>query len=186
MSEMIGVNIEIGGELPVAKIGEFLKILNDDISDINTGPTDEEGLRNEAGKDPIKWYGIANYGLAKDLTNFCKDNKLSYIFMSDAKYEYDAQKEFWTPDRKYAVTINCTQDGTEVVRIDLIKPVVDLMLAYVQNPSSAPAKFLGDERYSELLSKLTKRPKRAHAIFQKTLDDMMPTEPKLPPFTIKE
>jgi hypothetical protein len=68
MSEPIGMNIKIGGDLHEEDLEEFLTILNNEIVEI-IGPTTEEELRKTiAGMSPIcpsimphfiQWWGMS-------------------------------------------------------------------------------------------------------------------------------
>jgi hypothetical protein len=89
MSEPIGISIEIGGELPESLLEQLLNAAENQIEDVSEGPTSMKNLRAANGKT-LKWMGLANYGDVSDLTAFCKEHNLSYLFHCEGKYEYSA------------------------------------------------------------------------------------------------
>jgi len=181
----MGLTIEIGGELPANLIDEFLQAFNEECYDI-TGPTTKSGLRKEAGKTSIKWYAMANLGECDDLKAFCKEHKLGYIHHTSASDEYNASLSYWIPGMKNETYIQSNQDSDAVVNIYEIKPMVDFLLEYAKIGKNAIPLFVGTKGLEDIIEKCSKRPGRIHQILKKKINQLLPGEPTLPPFTIKE
>jgi hypothetical protein len=185
MSEPMFMTICIGGELPARLIGDFLHTFDEECAEI-TGPTTEEGLRKEAGEAAIKWYATANYGECDDLKAFCKKHKLGYEHYVETGSECNASLSYWVPGMKNEICLQANQDSDAVVDIDEIKPVVNLLLEYAKIGKDAIPLFVGAKGLEDIIEKCSKKPGQTLQIIEKKINQLLPGEPKLPPFTIKE
>lgn len=82
--------------------------------------------------------------------------------------------------------IASSQDCDPVVRITTIKPYIDLLLEYAKLGDAALPLFIGNEELGNLIEKSLKRPKKALELIKGQLRKLLPVEPTLPPFTIKD
>jgi hypothetical protein len=182
------MSIDIGGELPAHLIDEFLHAFDEGYVDI-TGPTTEPELRKEAGKKSIKWYAwyaTANYGECDDLKTFCRKHKLGYVHHVDALAECNASLTYWIPGMRSETYIQSNQDSDPVVGVNEIKPMIDFLLEYAKTGKNAIPLFVGTKGLEDIIEKCSKKPYQTHQIIKKKLNQLLPGEPKLPPFTIKE
>ena len=178
MSEPIGLTIEIGGMLPASLIKEFFEALDSECYEI-TGPISPGELRQASGKT-IKFYATANYGECEDLKAFCVEHKLGYIHHCEATVEY------WLPGMKQEKELESNQSGDTLISIYKIKPIVDLLLEYAKTGKDAIPLFVGTNGLEDIVEKCCKKPGRTLQIIEKRINQLLPGEPKLPPFTIKE
>jgi len=185
MSEPISMSIRIGGELPAILIEEFISEIADEIFDLYEGPTTEQELRKETN-GIIKWAGQANYGECSGIKSFCKEHNLSYIHHCEAVCEYEASISFWVPGMKEEQDIASSQACDPVIRITTIKPYIDLLIEYAKLGDAALPLFIGNEGLGDLIEKSLKQPKKALELIKRQLRKLLPMEPTLPPFTIKE
>jgi hypothetical protein len=184
MGDPIGMDIWIGGSLPEKLVDKFVKVLRNDLSDV-TGPFTERELRNEIkGNGPIQWMAVPNMGECDDLKEFCRKHKLSYIHHVEAKYEYDAELHYWVPGMKEEKDLASTQDGDQMIAVDKIRPICDLLMAYSQQGPKCLPLFLNTPGLEKIAEAGLKRPSRALKMIEKEINNLMPVEPKLPPFII--
>lgn len=189
MSEYIGMNIKIGGELPSDKIEDLLTAVKDDLSEI-TGPTTEQELRSQSGKI-TGWDATSDYGECDDLKAFCQKNKLGYIHRCDSTGEYDASVAYWIPGMKTETRMNSDQHGSEMIQNSAIKPYITLLLALARDGTKALPLFInieGDEE--DELKKIIEiglkgTTKMMFNKLEKRLNELLPLVPDLPPFIIK-
>ena len=183
MSEPIGMSFEVGGTLPARLIKEFLSEINDELNNI-TGPTTEKELRQEA-----KWNATSNYGECDSLKRFCRKHNLSYIHTSEAKDEFNAQVCYWVPGMKDESSNNASNDGIITVPVHEVHQVVSALLTYAKDPVNALPLLIAEKNGIVKIAVekgLKKGPKEFLKIIEKELIDLLPIEPKLPPFIIKE
>ena len=178
------MTIEIGGELPAGLINEFFAALDSDCYD-TTGPITDGELRQASGK-PIKFYATSNYGECDDIKAFCIKHKLGYIHYVDATNEYNASLSYWVPGMKNETCLQSNQESDVVVNIYEIKPIINLLLEYAKRGKDAIPLFIGDKFLTNIIEKCCKKPGRTLQIIEKRINQLLPGEPKLPPFTIKE
>ena len=185
MSESMSLSIEIGGELPADLIPDFFDAMKSDCYEI-VGPETHTSLRKEAGKKSIKWYATANYGECDDLKTFCRKHKLGYVHHVDALAECNASLTYWIPGMRSETYIQSNQDSDPVVGVNEIKPMIDFLLEYAKTGKNAIPLFVGTKGLEDIIEKCSKKPYQTHQIIKKKLNQLLPGEPKLPPFTIKE
>jgi hypothetical protein len=184
MSEPMGMDIQIGGDLPQNLIEDFLGLLND-LADV-TGPCTEKELRawSGNGKKPITWYAVPHYGECDEVKEFCREHKLGYIHHIEAMYEYDAELHYWVPGMKEEKDLESNQDADQMIAVDKIRPICDLLLAYSQQGPKCLPLFLNTPGLEKIAEAGLKRPSRALKKIEKEINNLMPVEPKLPPFII--
>lgn len=185
MSEPIGMNITIGGNLPKALVGEFLDTVFDDIGNIEQGPTSGKEFQTEVGKGPVKWAGVTNWGQCESLKAFCENHNLPYIHHTDAKDCYDADIHYWVPGMKCEKISKTDTSGDVVIDANIIRPICDLMIALIENPNALPT-FVGvdNEDLLEIVEKGLKRPKSLIPALKKKLNEFLPVPPTLPSLNI--
>jgi hypothetical protein len=183
VSEPIGMNIEIGGNLPANLILEFLNVLRDNLADL-TGPCTEKSLRAESGKSSIKWFAVPNYGECDEVKEFCRKHDLSYIHHIEAKYEYDAELHVWTPDMKEELDLNSTQDGEVMVNATAVRPLCDLLMEYIKIGPKAFPLYINVEGMKRIAEAGLKSPARGLVAIRKRIQTLLPVEPTIPPFVI--
>lgn len=139
MSEDITVHIEIGGKLKEADVDEFLGTLdclyewwrNDDLS---VQPDLKKLLAaTNNGKKSLKLGAHANYGVAADITCFCEGYDLSYIKHDEARYEYSAELNWWTPEGGPGSS-DINQEGDALVRSEPIRRLVTAAIKLAVDP----------------------------------------------------
>ena len=184
MSEPINLTIDVGGELPANLINEFIAALENNCSDI-IGPTTDNELRQVSGK-PVRFYAISNYGECDDLKVFCKKHKLGYVHHVDATNEYNASLSYWVPGMRNETCLESNKESDIVVNTNEIKPVIELLLEYAKIGKDAIPLFIGNKDLTDIIEKCCKKPGRTLQIIEKRINKLLPGEPKLPPFIIKE
>jgi hypothetical protein len=162
-----------------------LGALQDECYDI-IGPTTVKQLHAEAGKKPIKWHATANYGECDNLKAFCVENNLGYIHHSDSTFESNASLVYWMPGMKHEYYMESNQEHSMVVEVNTIKPYTDLLLEYAKRGADALPLFIGSEILAETIEKCLKKPKKALEIIGKRINNLLPGDPILLPFIIKE
>jgi hypothetical protein len=185
MSESMSLTIEIGGVLPAKLMADFFDAMKSECYDI-VGPDTHKSLYKEAGRNSIKWYAQANYGSCKDLKAFCIKHKLGYIHHVEAKYEYNAELYYWVPGMKNEVCLESNQDSDSVISIDKVRPLVELLLEYTKTGKDALPLFVGTPGLEKIIERGCKRPTQILPMLEKELKLLLPGEPRLPPFTIKD
>jgi hypothetical protein len=188
MSEFIGMDITIGGELPVNLIQELFKKIENDFSNI-TGPIVEAELRAEIRKNkPVKWVALSNYGECKSLKSFCRKHKLGYIHTCDSNDQYDPELHYWVPGMKSEVIQTTTKTGQVVALVDQVRPLINLLLEYAKQGDKVLPLFVSnqDEDVKDVIEKSLKNPKKFFPAIEKKIKEFLPTIPILPPLTIKE
>jgi hypothetical protein len=188
MSEYMGMTVTIGGTLPASLIGEFLKVISDELS-IESGPTTESKLRKETNrKKPIQWNAQSNYGQCNDLKAFCTEHGLSYIHTSAASVEYDGTLQYWIPGMEEEGLFSASQSGDPMIYLDNIRPLVNLLMEYAKKGDDALPLFITDknEGVIEVVEKGLKNSKDFLPALSEKLQNILPEVPKLPPLIIKE
>jgi len=186
MSEPIGLNLEVGGDLPASLVPELIQTLKGDLYDINGGPTDVSNVHSLKG--PVSWYATSNWGECDDLKIFLRKNYLSYIHKCDASGEYDASVSYWIPGMKAEWVLQGNTNGDVVLAVDAIKPLCDLLLSLAESGPKALPLFIDSksETVKEIVQKALKtgNHKRIYTSLRKHIEALMPTVPTLPPFRI--
>jgi hypothetical protein len=185
MSEPIGISIEIGGELPASLLERLLNAAEDQIEDISEGPTSMKDLRAANGKT-LRWQGLANYGDVSNLMTFCKKHKLSFIYHCEGKYEYCAEVAFWVPGMEGEQSVSSDQSGNWLAGINDIRPLAELLLGLAKDGYKILPAFLTRPGLEDLVEKGLKYPSRLIPNVEKLIKRLLPEEPTIPPFTIKE
>ena len=187
MSEYMGMTIEIGGTIHAQYIPEFLKRINDDLTDIN-GPSTEEELRKIAGKKSITLYAQSNYGECDNLKAFCREHGLSYIHTCQANDEYDGSYVYWEPGMDDEEGSSATQAGDMTVRVNHVRPLVILLLEYAKKGDRILPLTMNDEHdgIKRAVEKGLKNPTEFLPTLEEELLKALPTEPHLKPFKIQE
>ena len=132
----------------------------------------------------IQWYAIANYGEPDTLKAFCKENNLSYTHHCEATGEYDSTLAYWLPGMKKEFQTESNTNADAVVRVDEIKPYVDLLLEYAKYGKDAFPMFVGVPSLEETIETCMKKPAKALEIMEKEIKSLLPGAPSLPPLII--
>ena len=183
MGDSIGMDIDIGGNLPEHLIKEFLDTLRNELADI-TGPLTEKSLRAESGKRSIKWMAVPNLGECDDVKEFCRAHDLSYIHHIEAKYEYDAEVHFWTPGMKMEIDLESNQEGDVMANATTIRPICDLLLDYIKDGPKIFPLYINTPGLEKIAETGLKKPALALARIRNKIHTLLPIEPTLPPFII--
>jgi hypothetical protein len=188
MSEFIGMNITIGGELPADLVQELFKKIEDELCDIG-GPMTKSELRAEVRKNkPVKWGARSNYGECESLKSFCRKHKLGYVHICDSNDQYDPELHYWVPGMKSEVIQTTTKTGQVVALVDQVRPLINLLLEYAKQGDKVLPLFVSnqDEDVKDVIEKSLKNPKKFFPAIEKKIKEFLPTIPILPPLTIKE
>jgi hypothetical protein len=183
MSEYMGMTIEIGGTLPAKHVEQFLKIINEDLSDIN-GPD----LQKISGEKSITFYAQSNYGECENVKAFCRVHHLSYIHTCQANDECDGTTVYWEPGMDDEEGSTATQNGDITVQVAHVRPLVMLLLEYAKKGDTILPLHMGDEHggIKKAVEKGLKNPKKFLPELEKELLKAFPTDPVLKPFKIQE
>ena len=191
MSEMIGMDITIGGKIRGDIIEDIIETVRDDISEF-TGPDTPEQFRRDVQSGSVSWSGSSNYGECDDLKAILMEHDISYRHHCDAKYEYDASIEFWKPDMEDPLRSESDQDQRIMINAGEIRPVLDVLKAYVKDGKTALPLFIGDKKLERvdggpaLLEECIKNPRLTVKKLVDYLDEHVVAEPELPPIEIIE
>jgi len=190
MSEPIGMTITIGGTLRPSLIKEFLKTINEDLSEI-IGPTSESELRKEINigtPAPIVWNATTDWGECHELSEFCVKHSLGFIHTIQAKEDYSPQVRYWVPGMEEEIIYDTKYDGEPTIDAKQVRPLINLLLEYAKQGEKALPLFIGNdnEDVKDILEKTLKHHSEFMGVMEKKLREFFPTPPKLPPLIIKE
>ena len=185
MSEPIGISITVGGELPASLLEQLLNAAENQIEDISKGPTSMKDLR-AANEKTLKWQGLANYGDVSDLMTFCQEHNLSFLYHCEGKYEYSAEVSFWVPGMENTRSVSSDQSGNWMASIDDIRPLTELLLGLAKDGHKILPAFLTRPGLEEIVEKGLKYPSHLLPDLENLIKRLLPEEPTIPPFTIKE
>jgi hypothetical protein len=180
MSEPMGMTIQIGGTLPEKYYKDLLQAVEDELSDASH-------FISKGGV--FQADGVSNYGECDNLKSFCRDHNLSYIHNSDPLYEYDATIKFWIPQLKEEKVFLTTANREVIVLVEDVKPLIDLLLAYIKTGPKALTLFIDNPKLKHIINpslKKKKSDKDLIKMFEKELTKIIPTVPDLPPFILKD
>lgn len=184
MSDYIYVSLEIGGTLPASLVPEFLQSIDEDI--INKG--EEITLNSLKGlNDSLKINGEANYGLCTHTKEFCMEHGLSFINQAEAKCDYNADATYFVPGMEDVDSYNTDQNGNAVVRLDQVKPLIELLLELAEHGDKALPKFLNNPAVADLVKDCLDSPADIIKNIKERLSEVLPQEaPDIPPLIIDE
>lgn len=183
MSEPIGITIEVGGKLPQRYVEKLLSLAMDEIYEIYEGPTTLALLEKEVG-ETITWQGMANYGLVEELCMFLYKHNMPYVHHMEAKYEYDSTVLYWFPGMKKAGSLNSTNEGQKLVRIDDLRPYCDLLLDLAEKGPEVLPTFIGNADLKDIIELGLKNPKQLYVELRQKFAEILPVIPEVPPFEI--
>ena len=195
MPEYINLTLEIGGNLPVALVPEFLKCVNDDviIDDIIINGIIIDDNKNLTYEDlldlvePLKIYGSANYGQCPQTTNFCINHGLSFVNQADSQGEYEADTTFFLPGMEEEETYKTDQQYNAVVQVKQIKPLIDLLIAYTEKGINA-LQSNNNPVVRDLIKRCLDNPQDTLQLIKQQINKVIPQEApdNLPPLKITQ
>jgi len=184
MSEPIWMSIEIGGDLFKETLEELINLIGNVMNDI-TGEFEIKDIIKISGLKTAVWSGFSNYGECDEIKDLCREYKLSYIHYSDAiAGEGDAVRCWWIPKMGRETRIITSYDGSPVVEIDKIKPLIKLLLAYHKDGESILPLFIKEEGVKNIVEIGFKDPEKILLALEKKFKKLMPDIPKIPPIRI--
>jgi hypothetical protein len=178
------MKIEIGGTLPFSLLDTLLKTINDDMYDISDGYTREE-LINQDPEDCVFISGTAKYGMCTKVFAFCEKNNLTYVHHAKAQGEFDAATTYWEPGFEEAKNFKTDSLDNAIIIVHDIKPLLDLMCAFISMDKEALPLFLNDSATKNLVEIGLKNTEQFPIELKKRIDEIIPDDPpKVPPFLI--
>ena len=128
MSDHFPGSIEIGGELPRAKLEEFIAALTNDGPGLGAvyeeGGATEEEYRRFIENDESRTGSItfsdpeARYGMFDNIEPFCAANDLVFVRRSSSHHEFDAELVWSTPNLDNHVTVWANGDGEVLIKLE--------------------------------------------------------------------
>jgi len=164
MADNAWAEITIGGNLIAEKVGDLTKILNNECGYL----LEEDKTLNDhlyQGNLYFENSEAAN-GEFKELEEFCKENKLSFIRTSDAFYNW------------------LNSNNRAIITVNTIKEILEVLKS-IPTIEEAPL-YINENDEKGILSKylLEHRKVDPVAYMKKRIEDLCPTVPELPPFKI--
>lgn len=186
MSEPIGTQIEVGGILPLSFVEALLMTVHNALDNL-IGPMTIKELEYEIGGGAtVVWDGTSEYGLCKEVTNFCEKHELSYVVRTEAKDEYNATTCYWTPGMNEAKSFYNDVNGAPIVKIHEIQPICELMLAMISEVDKALPRFLDTPQVLNLVKTGLEDYSKLPEALKIELDSLLPNTPEnFPAFEIK-
>ena len=184
MSEYTWMSIEIGGDLPENILGELLNTIESEMNNIE-GEFEKDVLISDTLNRV--WTGFSNYGECDNIKSFCGEHKLSYIHHSEAvPGSGDAVLCWWVPGirMKQETRIITNNDGSPVVSIHEMKPLINFLLAYCKDGEKILPLFIKDKEINDIVEKGLKNPKKILPTLEVRFKMMMPDIPEIPPLRI--
>ena len=185
MSEPIGIELTIGGNLPASLVDEFLECVNDDI-EIGNGNLNREDLENL--NDSLTIYGNADYGMCAGVHDFCIKHGLTFIANVEACGEYNACTTFFVPGMEESETYDTDSNENAVLRTNQIRPLFDFMLALLERADKALPLFLNNPAITDLVKECLERKEDIPTILKEHIKTVLPNEAPdtAPPLVIDE
>jgi hypothetical protein len=140
MSNNIWINIEIGGTLPISIIGALLETISDEIDNLSAPNSVDQVLECEG--DVIQISGTSYNGLCPSLHKFCMEHNLPFKHTCDACEEYNPDETYWLPGMQYAMTFVTDNSADPIVKVSVIKPLLQFMLGVITEGLEALPKYL--------------------------------------------
>jgi len=123
MSDRLAAQIWIGGKITKTDFVKLFLVARDsgvgfEWGENPIGSNPQEFMDSIDFTEPLYLCDIdACYGEFPDLTSFCQKHKLTYKVQNEAKYEYNAEVEWWKPGMKSCKTCRSDQDGNFLVDV---------------------------------------------------------------------
>jgi hypothetical protein len=160
MSDRFGVEIQIGGQLPVAKVQDLIDAINSEGMSLDWGEcpirlkTREDLINCLASKEsPIVLVDDERaWGDIDDLEQTCQELGLIYKIIVEPRYEYSGELKFWSPATGL-IELECESGGKPIATQEELKEI--LCLIKHQSKTYGEDNLTGQEKAIEKLEKLT-------------------------------
>jgi hypothetical protein len=123
VGDHISANIVIGGKITQADVEEFADILTDEVGEEYGCTWDrEEAMQaiREAIDTKSPLTGVnneADFGRFPRIVEFCKERELTYHHTAEAKWEYDGETTFYSPETgEIELSSNQNEELTTTIR----------------------------------------------------------------------
>jgi len=118
MSDRFQTNMEIGGPLDRAHLGELDDLASDWEIDWSDRATREDIEQASATRTPLELTdNELSYGGHETLTAFCQAHQLPYKVTIDGKYEYTGEVRVWAPGMATELLQTATNDANAVLAL---------------------------------------------------------------------
>lgn len=177
MSEMVGVNITIGGPLSEEGVPKLCSAIKKEYLTAEIGSVILEGFAPENANDligvlnengHIYLTGEANYGLLEELTTACQELGLTYVHWSAQTVGSDCAVTWRAPGMPEETSCITTQEQERVVLEEQVNDLRKLLLLVTETAGT--------------------KEQRDRALFKAliSIDTMLPTMPEVPRLVIGE
>lgn len=118
MSEEIGTNVYIGGKLTRKQIEGIQEAAGECFNSWHEPDFDECAAKGEYAI----YSGSTNYGQAEALVSYLLQQEIAFRRQSDAKYEFDAEAEYYDPERRvHNTNVPVNNDDEVTVPVRMLK-----------------------------------------------------------------
>jgi hypothetical protein len=106
MGDRFSTTLEIGGKLERSKLHELVEALRSDTYGLDWGDPGAETEFREYIEHASENTGILSFHCSElslsstATTDFCEENRLSYVTYQEGKHEYDGDISWWRPGMK--------------------------------------------------------------------------------------
>ena len=115
------------------------------------------------------------------------EHGLSFINQAEAKCDYNADATYFVPGMEDVESYNTDQNGNAVVRLDQVKPLIELLLELAEHGDKALPKFLNNPAVADLVKDCLDSPADIIKNIKERLSEVLPQEaPDIPPLIIDE
>jgi len=132
MSDRFGVEIQIGGQLPVAKIQDLIDAINSEDLSLEWGDS-KVSFRNEndlievfEGSQIILMDDERAWGDIDCLEETCRNLKLIFKTVVSPRYEYNGELRYYSPETG-SVELECDSSGHPIAKKEDLQEILSLL-----------------------------------------------------------
>jgi hypothetical protein len=132
MSDRFGVEIQIGGQLPVAKIQDLIDAINSEDLSLEWGDS-KVSFRNEndlievfEGSQIILMDDERAWGDIDGLEETCRNLKLTFRTFVEPKYEYNGELRYYSPETGL-IELSADVDGKPILLQEDLQEILSLL-----------------------------------------------------------
>lgn len=131
MSDRMGAEITIGGQLKIADTAKLLTAINADGPGLEWGQSggDYESLDEVTGEDGTICLmdDEARIGEFESIESTCRELGLTYVRKSEGRYEHNPEIAWWQPGMQEPAVVMTNTDHELTVNHEQIEPIVKLL-----------------------------------------------------------
>jgi len=132
MSDRFSVEIQIGGQLPVAKIQDLIDAINSERMSLEWGDAEisfkneNDLMENFEGSQIILMDDERAWGDIDGLEETCRNLKLTFRTFVEPKYEYNGELRYWSPETGL-IELSADVDGKPIISQEDLQEILSLL-----------------------------------------------------------